>query len=139
MRVVVGPVDATSAERWIEYAREVLADPPAELAALDPDLVTTFHRYLDEWSAAAIAEEFRWEKDLPVEQVEYHLHAFHRVAEVLSARAAGRSPNSPPESEAFYRALVEGVLSALEEEHQACAEFARHLREFWPGAIASNV
>jgi hypothetical protein len=40
---------------------------------------------------------------------------------------------APAASEAFYRALVAGLLTALDQEGDATSEFSEHLRSFWPG------
>ena len=116
MRVVIGPVCATSAELWLEYARQV-------------------DRYLSEWEAEVASDgPFVWSRDLPAEQMEYHLHAFHQLATVLTQRAEERGSTLLPEgARDFYAAVLRGCLAALESESPASAAFARHLEEFWPG------
>jgi hypothetical protein len=123
---------------WIGFARDVVADlddlaPGACFST--PEVRTIFERYLAEWDEAAHAgEKFLWERDIPAEQVEYHVHAFHQAASMLAQyeeRTGERQ--SPQEGDEFYLALIHGVLTALEAEGPSSAAFAKHLGEFWPG------
>ncbi|CAN5701001.1 hypothetical protein BH24ACT3_BH24ACT3_11040 [soil metagenome] len=140
MRVVLGPLPSASVLSWIAYAREVVAtaeaDPDGLGAPLGPDLVEGFRRYLDDWDATARrTREFRWSTEIDGAMAEYLLHGFHRVVERLAkeAEAAGNSPGAPSEGDEFYHALVSGLLDGLAEDDSAGAEFADHLRSFWPG------
>lgn len=134
--MVIGPVSAASALAWLDYADDVLdelgAMAPGECFAT-PEVIGVFRSYVESWRAAASGSELLWERDIPAEQVEYDMHAFQRVAEVLAARADRNGPASPEEGEDFYLALLQGVLSALEAEGPASSSFAQHLAEFWPG------
>jgi hypothetical protein len=134
--VVIGPVSAASANAWLDYADGVLdelgAMAPGECFA-SPQVITVFRAYVTSWRMAATGPELLWERDIPAEQVEYDVHAFQRVAEVLTARAEERGKAAPPEGEDFYVALLQGVLGALEAEGPSSAAFAKHLSEFWPG------
>lgn len=138
MRVVVGPVSRSSAKAWLGYARRVV-DELGELAPdatfSSPEVVATFTDYLDQWDvAAATSGEFVWESEIPAEHVEFHMHAFHQVATVLREREERvGARQAPEEAQEFYLALLQGVLTALEAESQASAEFAQHLGRFWPG------
>lgn len=136
MRVVIGPVSVASATAWLDYADEVID----ELAAMAPgecfttsEVLEVFRGYLTSWRAAAVGTDLVWERDIAPEQVEYDMHAFQRVVDVLSQRAAEGGRAAPPEGEDFYLALLNGVLSALQAEGPASASFAKHLSEFWPG------
>jgi hypothetical protein len=135
VRIEVGPVPSESARVWIAYAREVLATRRAHDAeTLPEDLVAGFDGYLTQWEKAARGAELRWESEVDPELVEYLVHGFYRVATRLaeeSERRGGRV--SPPEGDAFYRALVHALLDAMSAEGAAAAEFADQLREFWPG------
>src|SRR3546814_13412416 len=89
MRVVIGPVSVTCATAWLDYADEVID----ELATMAPgECFTTsevrevFRGYLTSWRAAAVGTELVWERDIAPEQVEYDMHAFQRVVDVLSER-----------------------------------------------------
>lgn len=140
MRVVVGPVSRTSAQAWLGYARSVVDDlsniAPGECFAT-PEVRQIFGHYLQVWDQAAAASEtgkFVWDADIPTEQVEYHMHAFHQVAAMLRERQEQLgAAQAPEEGDEFYLALLHGVLSALEAESAASAEFAQHLGRFWPG------
>lgn len=138
MRVVVGPVSAHSAREWISYATRVvdeLDDLAPGACFATPEVREVFDGYLTAWRREArSAGDFCWERDIPAEQVEYHVHALHQVATVLTERAeASGVHNAPDEGQEFYAALLRGVLNALEAEGPASASFARHLGEFWPG------
>ncbi len=138
MRVVVGPVSNKSARSWLDYARSVVDDltsiAPDECFST-PEVRDIFEAYLDEWGSAARRRgPFVWESEIPAEEVEYHMHAFHQVAGLLSQREEQTGTSAAPEeSKEFYLALLSGVLSALETESDASAEFAQHLGRFWPG------
>lgn len=138
MRVVVGPVSAQSAVAWLVYARRVVDElellAPGECFTT-PEVKAIFDGYLDEWDeVAARGGDFCWETDIVPERVEHHVHAFHQVATMLARRAEETGqPQSPPDSDEFYTALLAGVLSALRSESQASAEFAQYLAQFWPG------
>lgn len=134
--MVIGPVSVASANAWLDYADEVID----ELAAMapgecftTPEVLQVFRAYVTSWRSAAAGSDFLWEREIPPEQVEYDMHAFLRVAEVLARRAEQQGDASPPEGEEFYTALLGGVLSALEVEGPSSAAFAAHLSEFWPG------
>lgn len=134
--MVIGPVSAASALAWLDYADDVLdelgAMAPGECFAT-PEVIEVFRTYVGSWRASAAGAELLWERDIPAEEVEYHMHAFQRVAEVLDQRAATEGTAAPPEGEDFYAAILQGVLTALEAEGAASAAFAEHLAEFWPG------
>lgn len=136
MRVVVGPVSAASALAWLDYADDVLDElggmAPGECFAT-PEVIEVFRGYITSWRASAVGPELLWERDIPAERVEYDMHAFQRVAEVLADRAERQGTAAPEAGEDFYLALLQGVLTALEAEGPSSAAFAQHLAEFWPG------
>ena len=138
MRVVIGPVPAESAKLWLAYARQVVDDlsdiaPGASCAT--PEVRDIFEGYLSAWEdAASRGSTFLWSSDVPAEQVEYHVHAFHQLATILDQRALDLEARQAPEAgEEFYAAVLRGALSALEAEGPASAAFAQHLEQFWPG------
>ena len=51
-----------------------------------PEVIEVFRAYVTSWRASAVGPELLWERDIPAEQVEYDMHAFQRVAEVLALR-----------------------------------------------------
>lgn len=137
MRVVIGPVDQHSARTWLGYADQVLDElgkmAPGECFTT-PETVSLLRGYVHSWKRAARSgPEFLWEQDIPTEQVEYSMHAFQRVVDVLARRAAEHGRSAPPEGDDFYLAVLHGVLRALEAESSSSAAFAEHLAEFWPG------
>lgn len=138
MRVVIGPVSARSAALWLGYARQVVDDleavsPGASFTT--PEVRSIFDGYLSAWEAEAATDgPFLWSHEIPAEQMEYHLHAFHQLATVLSQQAEVRgSVLLPDGGREFYAAVLRGCLAALESESPTSAAFARHLSEFWPG------
>lgn len=133
MRLDVGPVPSESVLSWVDYAAGVIASRGGE--DLPVDVVEGFRWYLLEWRREAErGPEFHWEAEVSPEVAEYLMLPFFRTAERLSTIAVQRRrPAAPPESTAFYVLLVQAVLDALEQEGPAQAEFADHLRSFWPG------
>ena len=100
-----------------------------------PESFRAFRTYLDQWAGVAKrGGEFKWSADIDLEQVEYLVHAFYRIATRANAAAEARGRfYMPPEGEAFYMSLIHGVLDALESAGTPAAEFAEELRQFWPG------
>jgi hypothetical protein len=139
VHVQVGPVPATSVTMWVAYARTVLAQSitgsPDFPLRLDPDVVRLFERYLDEWEDLAERHpDFRWETDVDPERVEFVMHSFFQIAVLLEKLAEQRGyPLAPPAGEAFYEALVNGVVTAMEAEGRSLEEYAAQLRDVWPG------
>ena len=108
VQVDIGPIPASSAKAWIDFARS--------------------RRNLKRGG------EFKWTAEVDLEEVEYLVHAFYRVASRAADAAEQRGSRlMPPEGQAFYAALVLGVLDALESAGTPAAEFAGELRQFWPG------
>ena len=143
MRVVIGPVSAESAKLWLAYARQVvdeLSDIAPGASCATPEVRAVFDAYLGEWDdAASQGPTFLWSSDVPTEQAEYHVHAFHQLATILDQRAADLHARQAPEGgEEFYAAVLRGALSALESEGPASAAFAQHLGQFWPGQELVN-
>lgn len=130
-----------SATAWLARAREVVDElehlAPDECFAT-PEVLGIFDGYLAAWEACArdagLGGVFLWEAEVAAEEAEYHLHAFQKVADLLAARRERTGVNrAPDEGEAFYLALLRGVLAALGAEGPSHAAFAQHLSEFWPG------
>lgn len=124
---------------WVGYGRSIIAEA-AEAGSdlgdgVDLAVLTAFTRYLDEWERAARrGGEFKWEADVDVDVVEYHVLGFFRLARRMTDRfeATGRR-TLPPEAGPFYRALVGSLLEALRREGAAPAEFSEQLAGLWPG------
>jgi hypothetical protein len=139
VRVQIGPVASTSVTSWVGYARKtldtVVSDPGGDGVWLPDDTIATFTAYLDRWDEEArTTDPFRWTADVPPDEAEFLSHAFFRIVTHLAAEAEERGYTmAPPESDEFYRALVESFLAALDAEGPASQEFSEHLRAFWPG------
>lgn len=138
VEVRIGPVPAASAVAWVGYARGVLAgatnrDDP--LPGVEPDSVEEFSAYLDTWEAeAAGGDPLIWSGALEPERLEYLTHCFLRIVDHLSASASARgSVEAPPEGEAFYQALVSGIINALAAEGDSAGAYSEDLRSRWPG------
>lgn len=133
MEVVVGPVKAESMAEFARFARGVLhAQGPG--ADVPSDAASSFDVYLEEWAAVAAsgADEVTWTGHAEPEVVEYLVYAFFRLAQEVDD-ATGDVGVVPVDAAPFYRLLVGALLGALEGEAGSRAEFASHLREFWPG------
>lgn len=131
MHVVVGPVSAESMGTFATFARDVLHGPGPG-ADVPSDAASAFDGYLDEWTTlAGMGGDVTWAADAEPEVVEYLVYSFFRVAKEVND-AAGRSQVVPEPADAFYWMLVDALLEALAEEGGSRAEFADHLREFWP-------
>jgi hypothetical protein len=140
VQIGIGPVAASSATAWIDYAGAVLEgyglddDEPVD-KHVGSEVVAAFRKYLDQWARVAKrGGEFKWSAEVDLEEVEYLVHAFYRIATRANAAAEARGQfYMPPEGEEFYMSLVHGVLDALESAGTPAAEFAEELRQFWPG------
>ncbi len=131
--MAVGPVSSASALAFIGYARDVI-DRGAAAGDLPPDVSGAFADYLTEWEGLArTGPEFTWVTTVPVEVAEYLVHAFYRLALRLADAARATGPASPPAGRPFYELLVDGLLDGMAGEGASAAEFAEHLRSFWPG------
>jgi hypothetical protein len=136
--VHVGPVESGSVVLWVAYARTVLAQTmssPERRGTLDASLIEGFEALLDEWEGLAEGSgPFVWSVEVDAEQAEYLAHGFYTLVSRLAADAEQRGyPISPPEGDAFYHALVTGLLDALVEAGGSHAEYGEHLRSNWPG------
>lgn len=133
MQVVVGPVAGESMAAFSDFGRAVLRGqgPGAEVPS---DAARAFEGYLDEWQVLGTAEpgDVTWETEVDGEIVEYLAYTFFRVATEINDEA-GLDQVVPTPAAPFYWSLVRALLTALEGEGGSRAEFAAHLREFWPG------
>ena len=117
-----------------------VATAPNPADRLPDDLLGSFRHYLDEWEQAANrAPQFRWEAQIEGETAEYLVHAFYRIVTRLAEEAERRGWSlMPEEADEFYTALVRAVVSGLGDEGPSAAEFAGHLRHFWPGVAVDD-
>lgn len=115
------------------FAREMLhAEGPG--ADVPSDAASAFDVYLDEWTALGEgdAEDVTWSTTVEPEVAEYLVYSFFRLTKEIND-AAGAAQVVPDDAAPFYWVLVGALLDALAEEGGSRAEFAAHLREFWPG------
>ena len=140
MQVRVGPVPAASASWWTAYARDVLQQvvtAPGSLAEVDDSMLVAFSELLDEWEGVARrarSDPFVWDMELSDDLVLVLAEAFHGLVLGLAAAAEARGYTlAPPEGEAFYHALVDGLLAALVEAGGDAGARGAELRASWPG------
>lgn len=128
---------------WIDHAEKVLAiaadepaadgDGPASDDHVPRDVVSQFSSYLRDWRPIAeSAAEFTWSLEMEPEVAEYLVHAFFKLT-MRQARSDEPTLQMPERASVFNRHLVKRMLGALSSEGPAEAEFAEHLRSFWPG------
>jgi hypothetical protein len=135
-RITVGPVPSTSALAFVTQARKQLVDvdeSSALGAALTPDLVEAFEGYLDEWDRAAhLGTEMHWSVDVEPDYLEFAVNGLFQIVRHLDEH--GDLIDAPDDERLpFYRALVSGLLHALESDEAANVAYAEQLRDFWPG------
>jgi hypothetical protein len=135
-RISVGPVPSASALAFVTQARKQLADVDnaAVLAsALTPDLVEAFRGYLDEWDRAAHAgPEMGWSVEVDADYLEFAVNGLFQIVRHLE-ETGDLTIGPDDERLPFYRALVSGLIHALESEDITNFEYAEQLRDDWPG------
>jgi hypothetical protein len=141
--VHVGPVESQSVLVWTSYSRAVLHSTLASRESkmtLDASLLEGFEALLDQWEQTARAgDQFVWSTDAEPEQLEYLAHAFFNIVSSIARESEARGERvSPAEGDAFYYALVHGLLAALFDAGGSHAEFAEFLRASWPGLQESE-
>ncbi len=141
MRIVVGPVDTSSARWWVSYARDVVRRAmaaPGSLADVDDTVLMVFVELLDEWELVAAAGDdctpFVWHMDLGADQLVALAEAFYDLVVDLAAAAEVRGyALAPPEGEAFYAAVVDALLVGLDAAGGAARALGERLEQTWPG------
>jgi hypothetical protein len=123
---------------WVAYARTVLGQALAGvdgMPPIEPSVVEQFETWLDSWEGAAIhGPEMTWSGDVDTDELVALSGAFLEIAASLATQAEQRGyPISPPEGDAFYQALVTGLIEGLAEEGRTLNEVADGLRHSWPG------
>jgi hypothetical protein len=135
-RISVGPVPSASAMAFVSMARKQLADVDQASVlgqALTPDLVEAFEGFLDEWDRAAhAAPDMQWSLDVEPDYLEFAVNGLFQIVRYLDEQGdLGIDADDPRLP--FYRALVSGLLHALECGDSRNCEYAEQLRDFWPG------
>ncbi len=129
---------AASALEYVRLAREqlsVLREDPGDLSTtLTPFVLDRFDAWVNEWEqAAADGGKFVWSAELDPEIVEHTFYAFFLVVQKINDTFGTDGPPGDVDLRRPFRlALTRAVLDALEVEGDSFAEFARHLREYWP-------
>ncbi len=129
---------AESALEYVRLAREqlvVLREQPGDLApTLTPYVLDQFSGWVDEWEAAALdADPFSWSAELDPEVIEHTFYAFFLVVQKINDTYGESGPPGDVDLRRPFRlALTRAVLDALEAEGDSFAEFAGHLRAYWP-------
>ena len=143
MLLEVGPVSSHAVLAWIDYAEAVLAavaDEPsggADDESFDDyvpaEVYAQFATYLQDWRPIAEStDEFHWTIEVEPEVAEYLVHAFFKMS-WHQARVPAEGLRMTSSAALFNRHLVKRMLGSLSGEGHAEAEFAEHLRSFWPG------
>ena len=147
MLLEVGPVSSPAVIAWIDYAEAVLAvtaDEPASDVVdesfddyVPAEVYDQFAGYLQDWRPIAEStDEFHWMLDIEPEVAEYLVHTFFKLS-WRQARADDHGLRMSSSAVVFNRHLVKRMLGSLSSEGPAEAEFAEHLRSFWPGLDVS--
>ena len=139
MKVHLGPVPPTSADAWIGWAREMIAEmrrQPESAVTLAGQVLDDVSLYVDAWAGANCrGDVFSWLVDVDPDELEYLTNAFFNLDTRLSAEVGrGERQAEPADGRTFHLVLVRGLLTALAAESPAQAAFAERLRSFWPTA-----
>jgi CheY-like chemotaxis protein len=134
VEVRIGPLPATSASSWVDYARSVLdaiQGHATPVAPLEARLAAAFGSYLEQWGAIASAmPTFEWSGQMERDTLADLATAWLELMAVVSGRVEELGlPVGPPEGEAFYHALVAAIAEALDTDDR----LGDKLREAWPG------
>jgi len=142
MKVCVGPVAPTSAEAWIRWAREMIADLRGQSESavkLPADVLDDVAAYVECWARKSRSGGvFRWQVDVEPDELEYLTNALYNL-DVRLADEARRAPEraAPAEARAFHHMLVQALLFALAQAGPSRAAFVDQLRPSWP--VAADV
>jgi len=134
VKVEVGPVPAASMAAFARFADAVLHTADGPGASVPSDAASAFEGYIAEWAAggSGALDDLTWSTEADGEVIEYLVYAFYRVSQQVNEEA-GDDQVVPDDAAPFYWILVGALLDALAAEGGSRAEFAAHLREFWPG------
>lgn len=135
----IGPLSASGALEWIEYAQKTLGRFAGIFDELPfdvpPEVVLAFDTYLSSWEAAAQTEPFLWSREVEAFEIRHLMTYWLNIAHVLSDEATYRgAPRTSGAGAGFYESLVEALLGALAEEDQ----IGDRLHEAWPRADRPN-
>lgn len=134
MQVVIGPLTASSAKVWLDYASSAIAHMRAlEEPVVSSAVLDSFEALVGEWQQNLDGDEFHWSSDEDPERVEYLVNALFHAGDVMEAAAVAGDDSAlrPPEADEFHLRLVDGVLTALESQGPPHDHFAEEIRLRW--------
>ena len=134
MKIEIGPVARASAEAWLDYATDALAD----LRRVAPKSVSSsaldaFEELLVAWRLAAQRPgPFHWETHETPERVEYLMKALYTSGlEIEEGIELHGMKLRPAAADEFHIVLVRQVLDTLAQQGRSNAEFVESLRNEW--------
>ncbi|MEZ5321104.1 MAG: hypothetical protein R2698_03290 [Microthrixaceae bacterium] len=135
MRVEIGPVRFQSATAWIGYGRTVLehlarSDRPD---APSPALLGRFSELLDQFCRVDSQHgTFHWTAEMSPEEVEFLMKSLFEVGLMAeSEHEADRLALRPAAADEFHFTLVRQILTQIEGEGPASAQFVEGIRAEW--------
>ena len=141
MRLYLGPVAPDGVLAWTTWAREVIDDlrnDPRAGVCLSDRVLEDIKGYVAEWERTTARSDgsFRWQCELPPEDLEYLSNAFYNLDLHLRSNGRGGSGSAlPAEGRAFHLVLVRALLSALALESPTHAAFVDQMQGSWPSAV----
>jgi hypothetical protein len=127
-------VSRSSAEAWIAYGREVIAQlDRAAVPTVSSAALARFSMLLAEWEGVLVREgDFHWETEQGADEVEFLMKALFEVGlAVEREHEAGRMRLRPEEADQFHVTMVRQILAEVEQEGPAFAHFVQNLRNEW--------
>jgi hypothetical protein len=135
VNIELGPYSSEAARAWLTNARQLLQYAGENRTTLPfnlpPEIIDTFHWFLDEWqNAAEKSAEFRWSGDVDADDMRKLLTYWLNLANV--ANESAEFSTSPEPARAFYPSVVGELIDSLEDQpgHDT---FCGRVRKAWPG------
>jgi DNA-binding NarL/FixJ family response regulator len=136
VEVRVGPVSAGAARVWIANTKRILValseHPEVFDVPVPQDVLDLFLSFLDRWQDVAVdADEFHWAARAAPSDVERIVTWWGTIDTMSAEQLAQLGVTwSPPEGEPFFRALIAGVLEAI-NRHEETRRIADLMNEQW--------
>ncbi len=143
MKLCVGPVAPTSAEAWIGWTREMIAElrrQPESAVKLPAQVLDDVAGYVEMWAGhSRCGDVFQWQVDVHADELEYLTNALYNL-DVRLAHEVHDDPERalPAEARAFHLMLVQALLFALAQDGPTRAAFVEQLRPSWPVAVDAH-